>query len=290
MIIRSGSLVAALLWLAALLQPAAVSAQSADAARLAAMQSNIFELQDEIRRLTGRIEQLEYENRRLEERMNRLVGDVDNRLLQLDQTAPAQPAAPVVDPNALPTTEAEAPAVISDTPEVEAPVAADGTRVLGTIPRGALLDLPEPNLEAGSNIEAPASALSGSATERYEAAITFLRVGNIDAAEASFRRFLEDFPDDGNAPSAAYWVGEALLSRGDYATAAATFARNVRTYGPDAQKAPDNLLKLGMSLNGMGDAERACASYDELERRYSELSVPLRQALARERIAAACGS
>ena len=38
--------------------------------------------------------------------------------------------------------------------------------------------------------------------------------------------------------------------RKDYPAAAAAFARNYRTYGKDGAKAPDNLLKLGMSLAG----------------------------------------
>ena len=83
--------------------------------------------------------------------------------------------------------------------------------------------------------------------------------------------------------------GETFYTRGQYADAAATFARNYRQYGAEAERAPENLLKLGMSLAALGDAEKACASYDELERRFPDAGTAVRQTLERERRSAGCG-
>ena len=68
--------------------------------------------------------------------------------------------------------------------------------------------------------------------------------------------------------------------RKDYAAAAAAFARNYRSYGKSAAKAPDNLLKLGMSLGGLGKKEQACLSYGELDQRVSQRPGHIQQALA----------
>ena len=67
------------------------------------------------------------------------------------------------------------------------------------------------------------------------------------------------------------------------------FARNYRTYGQDAPRAPDNLLKLGMALAAMGDRDKACQTFAELGKRHPNASAPIRQALSREKTAAGCG-
>ncbi|MCB2056121.1 MAG: tol-pal system protein YbgF, partial [Geminicoccaceae bacterium] len=142
---------------------------------------------------------------------------------------------------------------------------------------------------AAARADVPANALEGSPESRFAAAMQLLQAGNLAAAEVAFARFERDFPDAPQAPTAAYWVGETFYTRGQYADAAATFARNYRQYGAEAERAPENLLKLGMSLAALGDAEKACASYDELERRFPDAGTAVRQTLERERRSAGCG-
>jgi TolA-binding protein len=76
--------------------------------------------------------------------------------------------------------------------------------------------------------------------------------------------------------------------RKNYAAAAAAFARNYRTYGKSATKAPDNLLKLGMSLEGLGEKEKACLSYTELAKEFPHAPANIREALTRARARAEC--
>ena len=95
-------------------------------------------------------------------------------------------------------------------------------------------------------------------------------------------------PDDARAPTASYWLGETYFFRKDYPTAASVFARNYRTYGEVAPRAPDNLLKLGMSLAAMGDRDKACQTFAELAKRHPNAPAPIRQALSREKSAAGC--
>jgi TolA-binding protein len=76
--------------------------------------------------------------------------------------------------------------------------------------------------------------------------------------------------------------------RKNYAAAAAAFARNYRTSGRTAATAPDNLLKLGMSLEGLGEKDQACLSYGELNKEFPDAPVHIQQALARERARAGC--
>ena len=115
-----------------------------------------------------------------------------------------------------------------------------------------------------------------------------LRAGDYGGAERGLQLFLELNPDHPLAANAAYWLAETYYVRKNYAAAAAAFARNYRSYGKSAPKAPDNLLKLGMSLEGLGEKDKACLSYAELDKEFPNAPVHIQQALARERARADC--
>ncbi|MCB1885927.1 MAG: tol-pal system protein YbgF, partial [Geminicoccaceae bacterium] len=173
-------------------------------------------------------------------------------------------------------------------PDVAPDRAAREGYVLGSIPRDAVLGLPGPDGGDAGAGEVPAAALTGSAKDRYEAALALLQEGDFATAGAAFERFLADFPNADDAASAAFWLGETRYFRKDYADAAAIYARNYRTYGPDALRAPDNLLKLGLSLAALGDKTRACQTYAEIGRRYPEPQETLARNLDRARRSAGC--
>jgi tol-pal system protein YbgF len=115
-----------------------------------------------------------------------------------------------------------------------------------------------------------------------------LRAGDYPGAEGGLRLFVELNPEHALAANAAYWLAETYYVRKNYAAAAAAFARNYQTYGKDAAKASDNLLKLGMSLEGLGEKDKACLSYAELAKEFPNAPAHIQQALARERARAEC--
>lgn len=268
---------------------------------VAILQSRLMAIEEELRRLTGRVEEAEHREAQTQERIDRLVADLDRRLAALEQqTASAlsgavaaeragDPPAPLPETLAASdTAAAERPApAISPSGDVAVDPAARDGYVLGTIPRDALLGIPEPGQDAPAGT-APRTALEGGAASRFAAALDLLQNGDFGAAEVAFSRWLADYPDESRAPEAAYWVGEAQLAREAYADAAASFAGNYRTYGADAPRAADNLLKLGTALAALGDTTRACQTFTEMGRRYPDVSSALQQALERERRAAGC--
>lgn len=261
--------------------------QADDARRLARFEIRLGRLEEELRRLTGRIEELEHGQRRVEERIDRLIGDLDARLGQLERALPAgarQTAEAEGGPEVTPrpaVAPAEAPAPGG---EGDGPPPAPEEPSLGRIPESALLNVPRPDLEATT----PPPRRELPPQEQYDAAMELLRAGDYAAAARGLELFLEVNTDHPLAANAAYWLGESHYVRKDYAAAAAAFARNYRTYGKDAIKAPDNLLKLGMSLHGLGETEKACLSYEELAKEFPNAPAHIQQALARERDKAEC--
>ena len=102
-----------------------------------------------------------------------------------------------------------------------------------------------------------------------------------------FREFLQSYPRDRQAVDATYWLGESYLQRQRYREAAEQFLKISRE-SPKATKAPDSLLKLGMSLNGLGAKEQACATYAKVGIDYPSASNTVRQGIARERRRSGC--
>jgi tol-pal system protein YbgF len=251
-------------------------AQAAPGER-AQFEVRLGQLEEELRRLTGRIEQLEFGQRRVESRIDQLIQDLDVRLSALEQgTAAPGRGEPGADagPDSVSTDQADAGA--------EADATGEGT--LGVVPESALLDLPRPDPAAAT----PPASTGLPAQRQYDSAMELLRAGDYPSAEHGLALFLDLNPDHPLASNAAYWMAETLYVRKNYAAAASGFARNYQTYGKDAPKAPDNLLKLGMSLFGLGEADKACVSYAELAREFPNAPTHIDQALDRESTRAGC--
>lgn len=240
--------------------------------RAAALEVELSRVQEQLRQLTGRVEEVEHAQRQLERRIDGLVADLDARLPGPGGPAPQPPALGSVDQP--PARPAVPPAKIA--PDA----AARQGYVLGTVPEGALRSQSPPP------VSAPLPA--GGADEEYKRALDLLQAGKWADAEQAFASFVLEYPGDTRAPTASYWQGETYFFRKDYSTAAATFARNYRTYGEAAPRAPDNLLKLGMSLAAMGDRDKACQTFAELTKRHPNAPAPIRQALSREKSASGC--
>jgi tol-pal system protein YbgF len=257
--------------------------QADETGRLARFEVRLARIEEELRQLTGRIEQLEFGRRALEQRIDQLVRDLDQRLLALEGNggATAQGAGPATRPALAPSPESSGAAAAQPGTEPAPP----GDRTLGVVPQSALLDLPRP--EPGS-IAPPPKTSNLPPQQQYDAAMQLLRAGDYGGAERGLQLFLDLNPEDALAPNAAYWLAETHYVRKNYAAAAAAFARNYRMYGKSDAKAPDNLLKLGMSLQALQEKDKACRTYDELATEFPNAPAHIQQALARERDRAPC--
>lgn len=261
--------------------------QGSDPNQLARFEVRLGQLEEELRQLTGRVESLEFQQRALEQRIDELVADLDQRLAAIeqqgDEAGVAEPPPPAGG-DARQARPATAPAEPGSEQGEGASSPAPGEEGLGTIPESALQGLPRPDAEAA----VPPRRTRLPPEEQYDAAMDQLRAGDYASAERGLELFLEVNPDHPLAANAAYWLGESHYVRRNYAAAAAAFARNYRSYGKDSAKAVDNLLKLGMSLEGLGENEKACLAFEELTQEFPDAPTHIQQALARERGKAEC--
>jgi tol-pal system protein YbgF len=105
---------------------------------------------------------------------------------------------------------------------------------------------------------------SGSASAQYNSAFGLLRQADYPAAETALRNFVQQHPDNPLAGNAQYWLGESYYARGQYAEAASAFAEGYRRY-PKGAKAADGLLKLAIALDHANQKRNACVALIQLD-------------------------
>jgi tol-pal system protein YbgF len=251
--------------------PAASAAPAAGAelsgTQAARIEVRLQQFENELRALTGQVEEQSFRMGKVTERLDRLVADVDERLQVLETGIAGQPAE-----DGLPeAADAQAP---SDQPQWD-----EGPKVLGTISQGE-------QAAAAPGDQQAALPQEGTPKGDYDHAFKLLSQTDYQGAERALLAFLERYPGDPLAGNAKYWLGETYYVRGQYAEAAVTFAEGYQTY-PESVKAPDNLLKLGKSLAALDQTADACGTFGDLLQRYADAPpIILRQAKSeRKRLA-----
>jgi len=222
--------------------PASSAEPFASVSDPAQVEVRITDLENQIRELRGLSEETTFRLGQIEARLDKLVADVDTRLAALELGGGAAPAAGGA------TLGAEVPAASGE--------AAEQT-----------LTLPQPEAETTS---AEGAALPpGSIMEQYNYAFGLLRKTDYDGAERALTAFVNAYPDDPLTGNAYYWLGQVYTVRNDFERAAVTYLKGYRQF-PDGKYAPHSLMKLGTTLGQLGKEVEACASFNELNKKFPD--------------------
>ena len=103
--------------------------------------------------------------------------------------------------------------------------------------------------------------------KQYEFATSFLKVGDYSMAERAFREFVVANPEHKLAGNAQYWYAETFRIRQLYTDAATAYLEGYQKY-PKGEKAPINLLKLGVSMVQIGEKKQGCKMIQGVEKQY----------------------
>lgn len=204
---------------------------------LADLSQKVAELERQLLNLTGQIEDLQFSNRQMTERLDRFVKDSDLRFRDLE---------------------------------------GGGAIGGGSV---ALNSEPAPT--------APEPAAPATPAEQYEAAYSLLRRGQLPEAETAFQAFLNSHPDHGLAGNANFWLGESFYTRQDYPRAAKAYLEGYQRY-PKSSKAPDMLLKLGLSLAALDQPQEACETLRKLSQDFPNAEQRIKTPADRERARLDC--
>lgn len=268
------------------------------------LNSRIDELENQIRQMTGRFEEVEFASSQANRRIDKLVEDVDFRLNQLERSG----SPPAGQPQQGSVEQVKPTAQQQGVPAPGTPVARGSTSstpgqapskegVLGAMPADAqgrpLNNNNAQQSQQTARATAPAAASgrgklpAGTPQERYNYAYKLLVQSDYADAESAFREFVGAHGQDALAGNAQYWLGETYYVRGQYEPAAQAFLQGYQGY-PKSAKAPDSLLKLGMSLSAMKKNPEACAALGQLGKEFASAPPHVKDAATRERTKIGC--
>jgi tol-pal system protein YbgF len=270
-----------------------LTANAQSAAELAVRMSQV---EEQMRQLMGQVEQLNYQMQQLQGQLQQvgtkkkatieqpaLPEESSSQTTRKKQAAAQteqgieqigeQPVAPLAEEQAY-TTIVDENGIEQQVPIHKAP----GPKILGTLQgssetgdsgfQGQVLVAPggEPTAEAPAAAQTDVETVAlqdpseDTAERLYEKSYESLLRRRFGDAEAGFRSFLDRNRAHSLAGNAQYWLGETYYVQGDYKQAAQAFLVGYKEF-PKSRKAADSLLKLGLSLNRLGQKEQACASY-----------------------------
>ncbi len=268
-------------------------------------------LENQLRQMTGQIEQLQFRNQQLEQALRNMQATGSPAPQHSTPMAPPATATPQQSPP--PTTgrrsdvfdPAQAPnapgaprtlggggPVAATPPEPEVAVGAPGGRAAGapldlSTLSGNAVSEPPPRAPAAPGAQLATLPPSQSPKDEYDLAYGYVLRKDYALAEPAFRDFLKKNPNNELASDATYWLGETMFQRQRYQDAADSFLIVVRNYDKSG-KAPDALLRLGQSLAALGQRDMACASLNEVERKYPKASASVKRGVTQEQKRAHC--
>ena len=216
------------------------------------------ELERALQKLTGKVEDLTHATNTANARSEKFRTDVEFRLSRLEKGAGL--------------TTADKPRDRTNAGKLDKPPA-----------KGA-----KPGSQPPQKASLPKEALPpGTPSQQYAHAKGLLRKGEFDRAADSLGAFIKAYPKGPLTGNAYYWLGETYYVRGRFREAAIQFAEGFQKFAKHP-KAPDNLLKLGMSLARLNKRPEACASLIELRRRYPKAGRYVSRTAATERRRLGC--
>lgn len=185
------------------------------------------DFEEQMRNMNGKIEELEYKIKTLNDRLDMVNKDVDVRIKMIE-------GKPI---NGGAGTKAK-------TAKFDAPKAENAPKSLvGDSIKGGDLAPVE-----GQDVN-----------KIYQEGLEAFNAGNTAKAEQNFNLILDRFSTDKLAANAQYWLGEVYYSQKNYAKAAVAFGKGYEKY-KDGAKGAESLYKLGMSMNQLNKKTEVCTA------------------------------
>jgi len=224
--------------------------------------TKISELEKQIQLMTSKYEESNYKIQQLSDRLNKISNDNQFRLQQLesnkaivDKVNPAKEVtvekSAIVNKNQKNILNSE---VINEEENIikEKPVQAEDIK-----------------LKEKEKTNKPKTKVlpKASIADQYKYAMNLMKSGDFEKAEVAFKEFVDMHSKHELAGNAQFWYAETFYIRQLYEDAAAAFLEGYQKY-PKSSKAPENLLKLGVTLAEIGEVEQGCKIIINLKKAY----------------------
>lgn len=222
----------------------------------------ISNLNDIVRDLTGKIEKLEHQVSVLEQKL----GDKPQDVVVSTSSSTAVPDTNVG--------EADMPKASEDQQFAASKEAT--VKTLGTISPEAVQAL-DPEVKKAKLEPAKPLEIPGTPKEHYDYAYNLLLSKDLGGAQIAFKAFIKKYPNHELAANAKYWLGETHYASQNFQKAAKKFLIGYQEH-KTSLKAPDNLLKLALSLEQLKENQKACTILKKIRSEYPKATAILERA------------
>ena len=216
------------------------------------------EIEDQFRKLTNKFEEVNFKLDKLSTRVTKIQSDTQLRFSDLE--------------NGTTNTKREKQTVLPGSAKPQDFGAAPGYQTSNLPKEQSINSVETAQTVIAEEPEKRESLLPNKpAEEQYEFAVSFMKIGDYETAEFALREFIDKNKDHDLAGSAQYWYGETFRIRQLYSDAATAYLDGYQNY-PKSKKAPDNLLKLGITMVQLGEKDQGCKMISGLKKEYPKAS------------------
>ena len=233
------------------------------------------EIEDQFRELTNKFEEVNFKLDKLSSRVTKIQSDTQLRFSDLEGASTSQQTSQKILPGS------SKPQDFGANP---------GYQTSNLPSRQAINSVESAKTVITEEPEKKESLLpEKTASEQYEFAVSFMKIGDYETAELALKEFIEKNKDHDLAGSAQYWYGETFRIRQLYSDAATAYLDGYQNY-PKSKKAPDNLLKLGITMVQLGEKDQGCKMISGLKKEYPKASKSVLQKAQYEQKKFKCNS
>lgn len=241
------------------------------------VQVKIGEYDEIIRKVNGRMDELEYQAKQIEEKLDKINRDMNIRFKILEgRQVPDSLAAPVVSmPTvyAAPVANGAAKAVVGDTIQGSDLAPISGSKAAEEKEQPST-DGPQSLIPEKIENTAVTTANPLSVAEMYATGLQAYEAGHYEEAEIAFEHVLKQNPQDKLAGNAQYWLGEVYVKQNDLKKAKLAFKTGYEKY-KNGNKSADSLFKLGVTMNSMGEKKNACIVFMSFAEEFPKVNAEL---------------
>ena len=221
----------------------------------------LSELEEQIQKMTASNEETLFNLQKISERVDKIQRDTELRFSDLGAGSTSTTSVQKTNtPKQLPGTgKMQDFSKVLDTPSNDTKIASNQKQEIRSISPAAVVQT--------ADVEAESILPKGTPANQYKFATNFIKVGDYQKAEIALKEFIEKNPTHSLSGSAQYWFAETFYIRQLYHDAAAAYLDGYQKF-PKSKKAPQNLLKLGIVMNELGEKDQGCLMLSGVKKQY----------------------
>ncbi|AEA81892.1 TPR repeat containing exported protein; Putative periplasmic protein contains a protein prenylyltransferase domain [Candidatus Pelagibacter sp. IMCC9063] len=221
----------------------------------------LSELEEQIQKMTASNEETLFNLQKISERVDKIQRDTELRFSDLGSGSTSTTSVQKTNtPKQLPGTgKMQDFSKVLDTPSNDTKIASNQKQEIRSISPAAVVQT--------ADVEAESILPKGTPASQYKFATNFIKVGDYQKAEIALKEFIEKNPTHSLSGSAQYWFAETFYIRQLYHDAAAAYLDGYQKF-PKSKKAPQNLLKLGIVMNELGEKDQGCLMLSGVKKQY----------------------